>query len=65
MRVQSIHVLKVHDIMEASFKDIRRTPQYMLNMRSDKMSKNRNLNVYTFFVQLLLQKYIGLNFLRP
>ena len=65
MRVQSIHVLKVHDIMEASFKDIRHTPQYMLNMRSDKMSKNRNLNVYTFFVQLLLQKYIGLNFLRP
>ena len=65
MRVQSIHVLKVHDIMKASFKDIRRTPQYMLNMRSDKMSKNRNLNVYTFFVQLLLQKYIGLNFLRP
>ena len=37
------------DIMKASFKNIRGTPQCMSNMRSDAMAKNRNFNACTFF----------------
>ena len=37
------------DIMKTSFKNIRGTPQYMPNMRSDTMVKKINFNVYTFF----------------
>ena len=36
-------------IMKASFKNIRDTLQYLSNMRSGTMAKNRNFNVYTFF----------------
>ena len=36
-------------IMKASFKNVRLLCQYMANMRSDRMAKNRNFNVYIFF----------------
>ena len=35
--------------LKASFKNIKGTPQYMSNMKSDTIAKNRSFNVYTFF----------------
>ena len=48
--------------MKALFKNIRSTPQYMWNMRSDTMTKNRNFNVYTFFGTFTLAEAYWLEF---
>ena len=50
------------DIMKALFKNIRGTPQYMGNMKSDTMTKNRNFNVYTFFDTFTLAEAYWLEF---
>ena len=51
------------DIMKASFKNIRGTPQYTSNMRSDTMAKNRNFTVYTFFSTFpqIIARQFGIN----
>ena len=48
--------------MKALFKNIRGTPQYMGNMKSDTMTKNRNFNVYTFFDTFTLAEAYWLEF---
>ena len=50
VNVASLRGMLTDDIIKASFKNIRGTPQYMYNMRLDVFAKNRNFNVYTFFV---------------
>ena len=50
VNVASLRGMLTDDIIKASFKNIRGTPQYMYKMRLDVFAKNRNFNVYTFFV---------------
>ena len=50
INARSLQNMLTDDVMKASFKNIRGTPQYMDNMRNDVFAKNRNFNVYTLFL---------------
>ena len=50
INVRSLQNMLTYDVMKASFKNIRGTPQYMDNMRYDVFAKNRNFHAYTLFL---------------